>query len=123
MLLAKLSQLCVRHTGDFAWRQRRDAVIHGLDKKTMKVDEISGNVDGSDLSRSLVQHLLPQRISFEYERTLGRAVTFADDILVWTDVTCGSNRSRKNSLFLIGEVVAEFNLPDQILDHFWCRMS
>jgi hypothetical protein len=53
VVLRDLVQFCVGNTGDFAWRQRRDAVIHSFDKEAMKVDEIAGDMDGGDLPSAL----------------------------------------------------------------------
>ena len=81
MFLRNTSQMVVRDHGDAAKRESHDVVIIFGQEKTVKVDEVAGNVYRGDLALATF-HLFAARSPTVHKQTaVRRVITFCYEIL------------------------------------------
>ncbi len=80
--LEDAAERVMRDHRDAGRRQRRDAVVHALQEKALRVENVAGKMKGDDLAPSVGQRVEAADDAFEEQVAIGRPVAFVDQLAV-----------------------------------------
>jgi hypothetical protein len=115
--LGDLAQGLVGNDGDLATGEGSDAVVHPVQGKAVKVDEVARNMDREDLAVAILQNDVAARSSIQQQPAFWRRVMLAGQVLIGPELLHPRDRRAEHTLLRVRENILLLELAEQMAVH------